>query len=64
MQIEEPCFWTTLHGFTGDTLLRKYLEYRKESFITFLGPSVEHIKKEKAHLAIILHVLCRTEIFL
>ena len=22
MQIGEPCFWTTLHGFTGDTLLR------------------------------------------
>ena len=21
MQIGEPCFWTTLHGFTGDTLL-------------------------------------------
>ena len=28
MQIGEPCFWTTLHGFTGDTLLILTISYR------------------------------------
>ena len=35
MQIGEPCFWTTLHGFTGDTLLNGLLSGKPKKYIFF-----------------------------